>query len=195
MLVGAGLAGEFSFEELAASLATRLGDWAYGGFGLGLAAAGFSSALTAPLAAALTARGLFERPGETRWSERAWRYRAVWGFVLLVGAAFAAAGTAPIPAIIAAQALNGAILPVVAVFLFIVVNDERRMGPQVNGRWANVALYVCVAVSVLLGTSGVLSAAARAWGAPPPDAQKILIAAAVLLASVSWPMLRSVRRG
>ncbi len=194
LLVGSGLAGEFSFEELATALAVRLGGWAFSGFGLGLAAAGFSSALTAPLAAALTARGLFARDDDPRWSERSWRYRAVWGFVLLVGLGFAAAGTPPIPAIVAAQALNGAILPIVAIFLFVVVNDRSRMGDLANGPAANLAHYVCVAVSLLLGTSGVLRAAASILDAPAPNARTILVVAAGLLALVSWPMWRATRR-
>jgi Mn2+/Fe2+ NRAMP family transporter len=194
LLVGSGLSGEFSFEELAASLAVRLGGWAYSGFGLGLAAAGFTSALTAPLAAALTARGLFSHDGSARWSERSWRYRAVWAFVLLAGLGFAASGTPPIPAIIAAQALNGAILPIVAIFLFVVVNDRSRMGAHANGLIANAALYLCVAVSLVLGVSGVLRAAARAFEAPAPSAWTILLLAGVLLAVVSLPMWRTIRR-
>ena len=194
LLVGTGLTGTFSFEKLAASLAVRLGGWAYYGFGLGLAAAGVSSALTAPLAAALTARGLFERGQTGNWSERSWRYRSVWGFVLLIGLGFAASGVRPVPAIVAAQALNGAILPIIAIFLFVVVNDASRMGARVNGTRANVALFVCVAVSIVLGVSGVLRAVARAIDAPPAGARTILIVAGGVLVLVSWPLLRAVRR-
>ena len=156
LVVGTGLAGEFGFEALAAMLSERLGRWAGAGFSLGLFAAGFSSALTAPLAAALTARGLFGRAGGPDWSHRSWRYRAVWGFVLLAGLGFAASGVKPVPAIVAAQALNGAILPLVAVFLFVVVNDRSRMGSRANGWLANVALFACVCVSVVLGVSALL---------------------------------------
>jgi len=194
LLVGAGLQGAFSFEALAEMLAARLGGWARNGFALGLAAAGVSSALTAPLAAALAARGLFERSHDSGWTERSWRYRSVWGFVLLVGLGFAVSGVPPVPAIVAAQALNGAILPIVAVFLFVVVNDASRMGARVNGTLANAALYVCVAVSILLGASGVLRAGARAIGAPPVEARTILVVAGAVLTLVSWPMLRAVRR-
>ncbi len=194
LLVGNGLQGAFSFEALAEMLAARLGGWAHNGFALGLVAAGVSSALTAPLAAALAARGLFERSHDSGWSERSWRYRMVWGFVLLVGLGFAASGAPPIPAIVAAQALNGAILPIIAIFLFVVVNDSSRMGARVNGWAANAALYLCVGVSILLGTSGVLRAGARAIDAPPVEARTILIVAGSVLALVSWPMLRAVRR-
>ena len=195
LIVGAGLGGSFSFAALAEMLATRFGGWARNGFALGLAAAGLSSALTAPLAAALVARGVFGRNDGDRWSERSWRYRSVWSFVLLVGLGFAASGVTPIPAIIAAQALNGAILPIVAVFLFLVVNDAGRMGEWVNGKAANVALYICVAVSILLGVSGVTRAGTRAFGALPLDARTTLILAGGTLALVSWPMLRAIRRG
>jgi len=194
VLVGAGLQGPFSFAALAEMLAARLGGWARNGFALGLVAAGVSSALTAPLAAALAARGLFEQSHDRGWSQRSWRYRSVWGFVLLVGLGFAVSGVPPVPAIIAAQALNGAILPMIAIFLFVVVNDASRMGARVNGTLANAALYVCVAVSILLGVSGVSRAAARAFGAPPTEARTILFAAVAVLALVSWPMLRAVQR-
>jgi Mn2+/Fe2+ NRAMP family transporter len=158
LLVGTGVAGEFGFEALAAMLSERLGRWAGAGFALGLFAAGFSSALTAPLAAALTARGLFGRADGPDWSHRSWRYRAVWGFVLFAGLGFAASGVQPVPAIVAAQALNGAILPLVAVFLFVVVNDRSRMGSRANGWFANATLFVCVCVSVVLGVSALVRA-------------------------------------
>jgi hypothetical protein len=69
------------------------------------------------------------------------------------------------------------------------------MGARVNSLAANAALYLCVAVSILLGTSGVLRAGARAMDAAPAEAPTILIVAGSLLALVSWPMLRAVRRG
>jgi len=189
LVVGAGLAGEFSFEALAGMLSERLGPWARGGFSLGLFAAGVSSALTAPLAAALTARGLFGRDGGPDWSHRSWRYRSVWGFVLLAGLGFAASGVKPVPAIVAAQALNGAILPLVAVFLFVVVNDRSRMGSRANGVAGNVALYACVSVAVVLGVSAVL----RAFMTVSP--RTILWVAGLTLAVVSAAMVRAVQRG
>jgi Mn2+/Fe2+ NRAMP family transporter len=194
LIAGTGLGGGFSFDALAGMLADRLGPWARFAFALGLGAAGFSSALTAPLAAALTARGLFERDGDHRWSQRSWRYRAVWGFVLIVGLAFAAAGVRPVPAIIAAQALNGAILPLVAVFLFLIVNDVSRMREHVNGPLANVALFGCVAVSILLGVSGALHAVARGLELGTVKSGTLLAVTALILGAVSVPMLRAARR-
>jgi manganese transport protein len=59
VVVGTAVEGAFSFEALAGVLAERLGDGARHFFAIGLCAAGVSSAITAPLAAAITARSLF----------------------------------------------------------------------------------------------------------------------------------------
>jgi Mn2+/Fe2+ NRAMP family transporter len=125
LAVGASVPGEFSFEALAAALTDRLGAWSGVLFAWGLAAAGLTSAVTAPLAAAITARGLFsDGPDDPRWSTSSWRWRSVWGGVLAVGVACGVSGLRPVPAILLAQAANGVLLPVVAFFLFRAVNDR-----------------------------------------------------------------------
>ncbi|MEM7349926.1 MAG: Nramp family divalent metal transporter [Acidobacteriota bacterium] len=157
VVVGAAIEGAFSYPRLAEVLATRLGGWAGDLFGLGLFAAGFSSAVTAPLAAAITARSLFaDGPDDAAWSDHSWRYRAVWLGVLAAGAGFGLAEVKPVPAIILAQALNGVLLPVVAIFLWLVMNDRRLLGAEaVNGKTANIAMGLVVAVAVALGTRGL----------------------------------------
>ncbi len=193
LVAGVGLEGEFSYEAVAAMLSGRLGGWAGPLFAWGLFAAGFSSAATAPLAAAVTARGLFE-DGSGRWAERGWRYRAVWMGVLLVGVGFGMAGVRPIPAIILAQALNGVVLPFAAVFLLLVVNDRALMGERVNGAASNVAMGPVVAATLVLGVSGVLRAAATASGTKTTEMQ-ILAVSAVMAAVLLLPVLAAVRRG
>lgn len=194
LVVGAAVDGPFTFEALGETLAARLGPWAAYLLALGLFAAGFSSATTAPLAAAITARGLFE-DGSGRWGTAAWRYRAVWGGVLAVGVAFGLAGVRPIPAIILAQALNGILLPFAAIFLLVAVNDRRLMGEAaLNGPLSNTLMGLVTAVAVVLGTSGVLRAAYTAAGAGAPDERLILGAGVGVVALLVWPVGRSVRR-
>ena len=72
-------------------------------------AAGLSSALTAPLAASLTAQGIFG------WKEN-WKKKVVWGSVLLVGVLLSMIGMKPIIVIHFAQIANGILLPVVVFF-------------------------------------------------------------------------------
>ena len=125
-----------------------LGRWASGFFAAGLAAAGVTSAVTAPLAAAYATAGAMGWP----MTLRSRRFRAVWAAVLLVGMVCAIwFGGSPIQAIILAQAANGLILPFVVVFLLIVVNRKTTMKRATNGRTANALGVLVVLVAAGLG--------------------------------------------
>jgi manganese transport protein len=195
LCVGAAVDGPFSFQALATLLAGRLGGWAGDLFAWGLFAAGFSSAVTAPLAAALTARGLLAREAErTGWGARGWRYRGVWGVVLASGLLFGVSGVHPVPAIVAAQALNGLLLPLAAVFLLGAVNDRRLMGEAVNGALSNSLMALVVAVSLLLGLLQLGRAGATLLGLPSPEGRWVLAAAAALTVLLAVPVGRWVAR-
>jgi manganese transport protein len=194
LVVGTATDGAFSYPALAAALAVRAGDGAMWLLGIGLFAAGLSSAMTAPLAAAITARSVFGAAAPGRWHERSARYRSVWAGVLLVGVVFGIAGVQPIPAIIAAQALNGVVLPFVAVFLFIAVNDPRLMGEDAVNRGAkNVVMALVVFVTLVLGVTSIMRAAGGAIGmALPPERVLIGIAAGVAVL-VAVPVAHAIR--
>jgi manganese transport protein len=66
LVAGAVVSGEFSFANVAAALESRLGGVARTMFAIGLFAAGFTSAVTAPLAAALTIDALARQDGALR---------------------------------------------------------------------------------------------------------------------------------
>jgi manganese transport protein len=193
LVAGAHVEGTFSYEAVSAMLSARLGGGAGPLFAWGLFAAGFSSAITAPLAAAVTARSLFGE-GTDRWEPRGWRYRAVWMGVLAVGVGFGLAGVRPIPAIILAQALNGVLLPFAAVFLLVVVNDRALMGDAgINGPATNAVTVAVVAVTLVLGVSGVLRAAAATFGGAPTEG-RILGTAGVVAGLLLVPLGMWVRR-
>ncbi len=195
LVVGTAVEGEFSFPALAAVLAERLGGWAGLMLAAGLFCAGLSSAVTAPLAAAVTARSLFADGTGQVWEERSWRYRAVWLAVLGAGLVFGLSGVRPIPAIIVAQALNGVLLPLVAVFLFLAVNDRGLMGAgAVNGRLANTVMGGVVAVSLVLGAGGLLRAGAAALGRPAPTPAAALSVALLAAVPVTLALWRQRRR-
>jgi manganese transport protein len=162
LVVGTAVEPPLLFETLGHALRQRMGGWAESAFAYGLLAAGLSSAITAPLAAAVTARSLLAPEGKA-WSERSFSFRAVWLLVLATGMGFALADVKPIPAIILAQALNGVLLPFVALFLLLAVNDVRLMGPRHrNGPLSNTVMVAAVAATVLLGALGVWQAVASA---------------------------------
>lgn len=146
LLSGTLVTGEFSFAMVADTLAERLGSWAGSLFGFGLFAAGFTSALTAPLAAAITAKSLLG------WQENSVNYRAVWLVVMGVGLLFGLLGVKPVPIIVLAQAANGLLLPIVTIFLLIAVNNKTFLpAPYRNRLWQNVALLLVVGVTTFLG--------------------------------------------
>jgi Mn2+/Fe2+ NRAMP family transporter len=159
LVVGSALGGGLEYDRLAAVLGERLGREAEVSLAVGLFAAGFTSAITAPLAAALTARSLLGNSDDPRWSERSFRFRAVWMIVLATGMVFGISGVRPIPVIILAQAFNGVLLPLIAVFLWAAVNDRKLLGLDgVNSRLQNLLTGAVVIVTVVLGLRGVIAA-------------------------------------
>ncbi|UCC26407.1 MAG: Nramp family divalent metal transporter [Gemmatimonadales bacterium] len=142
-----------SAADMARSLEPILGRWAGVFFAVGLFAAGMTSAVTAPLAAAYATAGAL---GWERDLHDA-RVRAVWGTVLGVGVVLGVLGVRPVPAILFAQAANGILLPAVAVFLLGAVNDRRLMRGRQNRVASNVVGGVVVLVATVLGLRALLA--------------------------------------
>jgi manganese transport protein len=143
-----------SAADMAVQLEPLLGRGAGIFFALGLLAAGLTSAITAPLAAAYATAGALGWPRDLGDL----RLRAVWMTVLAVGIVFAGLGVRPVPAILFAQVANGILLPAIAVFLLLAVNDRRWMEDRANGVAMNVAGAIVVVVALGLGLRAV-------WGA------------------------------
>ena len=164
LVVGSALDGEFSFERLAALLSSELGASAATGLALGLFAAGLSSAVTAPLAAAITVRGLLSDADDPRWVANGWRFRGIWMAVLAAGVIFAMGEIRPVPAILAAQALNGILLPVVAIFLMLAMRDRARLGEAANGITGTIAMAGVTAIAIILGAMSLSKVAGTLFG-------------------------------
>src|SRR6056297_1620925 len=124
IIVGSAVEGIFSFKSLSAVLEKGMGPAGKYLLGFGLFAAGFTSAVTAPLAAAITLRSLFGQQYPEKWNAGSWRFRSGWLSVLLTGVIFASLNFKPVPAIIVAQALNGFLLPFISIFLFIIIRKS-----------------------------------------------------------------------
>jgi Mn2+/Fe2+ NRAMP family transporter len=140
-------------SDLAEQLGPLVGEAARVCFALGLLAAGLTSAVTAPLAAAWAVAGACGWP--PRLDDV--RFRAVWAAVLAAGTAFAVTDAQPLATILFAQAANGLLLPVVAIALLWVANREDLLGPHRNGLTSNVAGVAVIAVTLLLGGRRLLT--------------------------------------
>lgn len=154
---GAGGATVDSAGSMAAQLSPLLGRWATIVFAMGLFAAGMTSAITAPMAAAWAVAGAMGWPRDLRDS----RLRAVWMIVIGIGVLVALTGVQPLSAILTAQAANGLLLPIVAAFLLYVMNDRASLGESANGVAANVAGGVVVAVTLGLGVRALYGVVTR----------------------------------
>jgi manganese transport protein len=135
-----------SAVELAQALEPVFGATSRYVLGIGLFAAGVTSAITAPLAAAYVAGGCMGWSRDLRSS----RYRCVWLAVLLAGVIFSFVGGSPIEVIRFAQVTNGILLPLIVAFLLWAVNRKPLAGDFVNTRAQNLlGLAVLVAVTAL----------------------------------------------
>jgi Mn2+/Fe2+ NRAMP family transporter len=143
-----------SAGDMAAQLEPLLGPWASHAFALGYAAAGVSSAVTAPLAAAYT---VLDTTGRGR-NVRAPTARIVGLGCVAVGTVTALLGTRPVMLIFVAQIVNGLVLPIVAFVLLIAMNDRSRLGEHVNGWRGNVTGGVVVTLCTVLGVRAILLA-------------------------------------
>ncbi|GGF73410.1 Nramp family divalent metal transporter [Alteromonas lipolytica] len=127
--------------NLARQLAPLLGDYAQWFFAVGMFAAGLTSAITAPLAAAYALTGALNKPADLR---SPW-FRGIWLCIILVGIGFSLTGTRPLVAILFAQAANGLLLPVIGLLLLYMMNFHPALGRLKNNWLANLG-----GVSVIL---------------------------------------------
>ena len=144
---GSGTAAIASGKAMAEQLKPILGSWATVAFGIGLFAAGMSSAITAPLAAAFASSGILG------WGEdmKKKRFIAIWAVVLLFGlVAVCTLGASPTEIILFAQAANAFLLPITAILLMIVCNDKKYMDGHGNGLVINILGVIVLAVTLLI---------------------------------------------
>lgn len=161
LLVGTQIEGEFSFKALSDTLTNGIGDWAAGLFAAGLFVAGLTSSITAPLAAAITARSFFQTEN-SNWAMNSRNFRLVWAVILGIGLLFGLADVKPIPAIILAQAINGILLPIVAIFLLLIVNDKSLfLDGFTNSNLSNALMLIVVSVACFLGLYNILKVIAQ----------------------------------
>lgn len=142
-IFGKGVSG---ISEMATQLEPLLGSWAKYFLASGLFAAGISSSITAPLAAAYTARGIFGWKADANDK----RFRAIWIFILVIGTSFSMSGYKPIEVIQVAQIANGILLPVIVFFLIYLCNKKSLLDQYVNKSWQNILASLVVIISLIV---------------------------------------------
>lgn len=144
-----------SAMDMALGLEPLYGNAAKYFIGIGLFAAGVTSAITAPLAAAYVANSIFG----WKASMNQFKFKLVWMFILLVGVLFMSLGYKPIEIIKFAQIANGLLLPIIAIFLVWIVNKTSVMGKFKNSIVQNVFGIFIILLSIALGAKSILKVA------------------------------------
>lgn len=116
-------------------------------YAIGLFAAGLTSAITAPIAAAYAAAGCFGWPNRLTDVRLKFSALLVIAVGVVVGIAF---GNSPQQTIILAQVTNGILLPVLAILLLIAANQSNIMRQLVNGRLHNTLAIIVILIVILI---------------------------------------------
>jgi len=139
-------------SDLAKGLEPLFGSFAKYFLAIGLFAAGITSAITAPLAAAYVATGCLG------WDTnmRSKKFRSVWMFILILGVLFSSLGLKPIEIIKFAQVANGILLPVIAGFLLWIMNKSSILGKHRNSIIQNIFGFIIISITIFLGLKSIL---------------------------------------
>ena len=133
-------------KDMAIALQPLLGNWATVLIGIGLLAAGFSSALTAPLSAAYAVNGVLG------WGKtlKDLQFKVVWMIVLVAGCLRAVVlGKSPTELILVAQAANAILLPIMAFFVMYVANGK-SLGKWRNHAFANICGVIFIGITLFM---------------------------------------------
>ena len=126
------------------------GRWA---IGMGLFAAGLTSAIAAPVAAGWAVCGVMGWDS----SSGSKAFKGVALAVLAVGLSFALFSARPVALIVLAQATNAVLLPFVALVLLAIVNSPLIPGDYRNGPRQNLMVMGVIAVVITLATIKLFS--------------------------------------
>jgi NRAMP (natural resistance-associated macrophage protein)-like metal ion transporter len=137
----------FNATTMATQLEPLLGQYASLFFAVGLFAAGLTSSITAPLATAYAVSGVLGWKLDISTP----KFKFVWLTIILIGMSSAVLGFKPLALILFAQATNGLLLPVIALFLLFTMNNKAILGDYTNGWLANTLGGIVVALVSALG--------------------------------------------
>lgn len=138
--------------DLAKGLEPLYGDFAKYFLGIGMFAAGITSAITAPLAASYVANSCFGWQADLKNT----KFRIVWIVILVMGISFSSLKINPIEIIKFAQIANGVLLPFIALFLLWIVNKTNVLGAYKNKLYQNIISIIIILITIVLGLKSIL---------------------------------------
>lgn len=137
-----------------------LGSWARIVGGLGIFAAGLSSAIAVPF----TLSAVFSRMFNWEGGIQSKQAKILGTVVVVFGTVFAMLGTRPVQIITAAQVTSGFSLPFIAILLVVACNNKSLLGEHTNTKLQNILGTIAAAVSLGLGAWGLYGVFTKFFG-------------------------------
>lgn len=146
-------------KDAASALAPLAGYWASELFAFGLFNASLFAASILPLSTAyLICEALGFEAGVDKTWEDAPVFYWLYTFLVVAGAGIILIPNVPlIPIMLWSQVINGALLPLVLIFMLNLINDRDLMGEYVNSRVFNLVAWVTTVVMIALTSLLVIS--------------------------------------
>jgi hypothetical protein len=111
--------------------------------------------------------------------------------VLLVGFLFGISGVKPIPVILMVQALNGFVLPLLAYFLILLVNDSNVIpSAQRHAVWYDCVLVCIFGATLLIGLNNVDKAITSGFQLATSHFSLVVIATGIALLTLVIQLVR-----
>ena len=143
-------------EDAAMALTPLAGGFANILFAIGLTNASLFAATILPLSTTYTiCEGMGWEAGVNKTFQEAPQFMGLYtGLIILSGGFILIPGAPLIKIMLVSQVINGILLPFVLIFILLLVNKKRLMGPYVNGRFSNGIAWSAVVILAFL--SGAL---------------------------------------
>lgn len=138
--------------DMAVGIEPLFGSAARAMLGIGLLAAGLTSAITAPMATAYVLGEILQKPANS--NTRFFKVTAL--SIILLGSLIAMLNIKPVSLIVIAQVANGLLLPIIATLLLLIMNRKKLLGEYANGVWSNIAGAAIVLLTLGLGIRAIL---------------------------------------
>jgi len=138
-------------SDLAKGLEPLFGSFSKYFLAIGLFAAGITSAITAPLAAAYVAKGCFGWQGDLKSNN----FRSIWVVILMLGVIISSLSVKSILIIKFAQVANGMLLPIIAGFLLWIMNKKSLLGEFKNTAFQNTIGFIILTITIFLGLKSI----------------------------------------
>ncbi|TWO32757.1 divalent metal cation transporter [Seonamhaeicola sediminis] len=138
-------------SDLAKGLKPLFGSFAQYFLAVGLFAAGITSAITAPLAAAYVSCGCLGFKSDLKSK----KFKAIWMFILVLGVLLSSLNFKPIDIIKFAQVANGILLPIIVIVLIWIMNKSSVLGTYKNNIKQNILGILILCITILLSISAL----------------------------------------